>query len=247
MLAFRRFAGAFGVTAVARCAAPRAAAAPVCVPAVAAATAAVAARFNSASPSTSTGGNSNNSGRRDGGARRRDGGGGGGGNRSLARGNSMQVALVEFFDVRDSPKDGRELRLAFRQDFSGRRESKMMTLTVRPQLGPRKTDPHDPTPQFDVQNRTSIVLRPRDIGAVLLWLSGRAAGNAPSVTVGGTTYGLELKRNDQGIVLATVSGTKLDGSGPTEPLTYELQPHQQVQFAAFLEEGLYSYWGMPAF
>ncbi len=186
-------------------------------------------------------------------------------NRYQAKTENRTIGVVEFYDVRDSPKDGRELRLTFRQESSVANNNnnsnnnnnnndivKTFAMTIKPQLGPRKTDPLDPTPQFDQSNRLTVRLRPREIATLLFWLQGRGGGsdakkNNDSVEVAGSSYRVELARNrDAGTLVLTMVGTKLDRS-PGEPLSYELQPHQQVQFAAFLENSLYSFWNIAAF
>lgn len=160
------------------------------------------------------------------------------------------IGTVEFYDVRDTPKDGREMRLTFRKD--AQRDSHFLSITIRPQLGPRKTDPHDPTPQFDQQNRLSLRLKPKEISTLLFWLEGRqqqqAANNSNSgaVEVSGQSYKISLARQDSGVVVCTIAGVKLDGT-MSDPLSYELQPHQQIQFKAFLENSLYGIWGLPSF
>lgn len=177
---------------------------------------------------------------------------------------SRTIGVVEFYDVRDFSKEGRELRLAFRQDTTTTRGSggrggsnsnnnpsydevfRTMSITIRPQLGPRKTDPHDPAPQFDQANRLTLRLKPKEVATLLFWLQGRQGADVKSVEVSGNSYKISLARQDNGVVLVTLSGTKLDGT-PSEPLGYELQPHQQIQFTAFLENSLYAFWGLPAF
>ena len=159
---------------------------------------------------------------------------------------SRTFAQVEFFDVRDTPAQGRELRLAFLQGGGGgtRNQAKFLTIQMRPQLGPRKTDPHDPTPQFDQANRLSIRLKPKEIATALFWLTGRCS--KPSVNIEGRTYKLSLTRLDSGAVAVALAGAKVDGT-IGEALTYELLPHQQVQFKGFFEESLFAYWDLTAF
>ena len=129
---------------------------------------------------------------------------------------------------------------------------KTLTVTIKPQLGPRKTDPHDPTPQFDQANRLTIRLRAREVATLLFWFQGQRAGasqqasSPKSIEVGGNSYKFSLARQDSGTVIATLSGMKLDGT-MSEPLGYELQPHQQVQFNAFLENALFGFWNVPSF
>jgi hypothetical protein len=159
-------------------------------------------------------------------------------------------ANVEFYDVRDSPKDGRELRLSFRSDVQQRsyrsqdQHAKQLTLTILPQLGPRKTDPHDPTPQFDNAARVGLRLRAQEVAEILMWLVGR--NKADSHTLGSTNTRIELKKHDSGVITVAVTARKLDGN-MGEPLAFELQPHQQVQFRIFLEESMYAYWDFSAF
>ena len=170
-------------------------------------------------------------------------------NRSRNNNNNMAasnrtIGALELIDIRDSAKDGREMRLAFRHD--GGRDQRICSITIRPQLGPRKTDPHDPAPQFDQTNRLTLRLKPKEVATILYWMEGRQGKDVKSVEVVGLTYKVNLTQQDSGVVTITLTGTKLDGTA-SEPLSYELQPHQQVQFRVFLENSLDSFFGIAAF
>jgi hypothetical protein len=168
------------------------------------------------------------------------------GNNRQQEQQSRSIGSVEFYDVRDTPKDGREMRLVFRKDAQRDSAVGFLSITIRPQLGPRKTDPHDPTPQFDQQNRLSLRLKPKEISTLLFWLEGRSGPTVQSVEVSGQSYKISLARQDSGVVVCTIAGVKLDGT-MSDPLSYELQPHQQIQFRAFLENSLFAIWGLPSF
>lgn len=154
------------------------------------------------------------------------------------------IGVLELVDIRESAKDGREMRVSFRHDSA--RDQRVLSVTIRPQLGPRKTDPNDPSPQFDKTNRLTLRLKPKEVATILFWLSGRQGKDVKTCEVAGFTYKVNLAQQESGVILITLTGTKIDGT-PSEPLSFELQPHQQVQFKVFLENALDSFFGLAAF
>lgn len=72
----------------------------------------------------------------------------------------------EFSEVNDDPSKGYMVRVV--------QDEKRVVLTHYPQLGPRKSDPMDPAPQFDFAARRAIRLFQQDVAAVLTVCEGRA-------------------------------------------------------------------------
>lgn len=73
----------------------------------------------------------------------------------------------ELFEVSDEPAKGFMLRVAY--------EEKRIFFTLFPQLGPRKVDPMDPAPQFDLDARQAIRLYPEEFAGLLAVCEGHAA------------------------------------------------------------------------
>jgi hypothetical protein len=93
-----------------------------------------------------------------------------GGSSSNQRGGSSYTAPLtlpefEIYDLQDNPANGKLVRVNYRE--------RGLSMTVYPQLGPRKTDPKDPSPQFDFARRSLVRFRPTEIAAFLAVIEGK--------------------------------------------------------------------------
>lgn len=87
-------------------------------------------------------------------------------NRPFRRFNPARLLpKFEIHDVRDDPAGGTMTRVAV--------DAKNMILTQYPQMGPRKADPNDITPQFDQSKRISTRFRHIDMAAMVAVTKGR--------------------------------------------------------------------------
>uniref|UniRef100_A0A0A9Y4K7 Endonuclease 8 n=1 Tax=Lygus hesperus TaxID=30085 RepID=A0A0A9Y4K7_LYGHE len=65
----------------------------------------------------------------------------------------------EIFDVRDSPSQGTMTRVAV--------DGRQLLISQYPQLGPRKVDPNDFSPQFDSERRITVRFRHKDLAGLV--------------------------------------------------------------------------------
>lgn len=73
----------------------------------------------------------------------------------------------EISEVNDDPSKGYMVRVAL--------DDKKVYLSYYPQCGPRKSDPLDPTPQFDFRSRRSLRFHQFEIAGLLAVCEGKAA------------------------------------------------------------------------
>eukprot|EP00796_Vickermania_ingenoplastis_P008698 gene8698-6118_t len=92
----------------------------------------------------------------------------------------------EIHDVRDNPLEGSMTRVSV--------DGKQLLLTQYPQMGPRKVDPNDVTPQFDVSRRISTRFRHVDLAAMACVTMGRLATHH----VKNNAYDLSFVKTDRG-------------------------------------------------
>jgi hypothetical protein len=87
--------------------------------------------------------------------------------RRYAEQSSSSRPKFEFMSVQDDPVKGYMLRASV--------DEKRVIITYFPQLGPRKSDPNDPAPQFDFAARRSIRLFQHEVAGLLTVCEGKAA------------------------------------------------------------------------
>ncbi|CUG88677.1 mitochondrial RNA binding protein 1, putative [Bodo saltans] len=87
--------------------------------------------------------------------------------RFYAEQSSSSRPKFEFMSVQDDPAKGYMLRASV--------DEKRVIITFFPQLGPRKSDPNDPAPQFDFAARRSIRLFQHEVAGLLTVCEGKAA------------------------------------------------------------------------
>ncbi|KEG11602.1 mitochondrial RNA-binding protein 1 [Trypanosoma grayi] len=75
--------------------------------------------------------------------------------RATAFAGVQMLPKFEIHDVRDDPALGTMTRVAV--------DGKLLLISQYPQLGPRKVDPNDLSPQFDADRRISVRLRHIDL------------------------------------------------------------------------------------
>lgn len=104
---------------------------------------------------------------------------------------NAQRPRFEFMSVEDDAAKGYMLRAML--------DEKRVVITHFPQLGPRKSDPNDPAPQFDFGARRSLRLFQHEVAGLLTVCEGKAAKHQISSVVHDLTFapidnsGYELK------------------------------------------------------
>ena len=100
-----------------------------------------------------------------------------------AAAGAIEFPKFEIHNVRDDPIEGSLVRFTH--------DHRNIVVSHYPQLGPRKTDPNDPTPQFDLNKRSSIRIRQHDVAAMLCVVQGKL----PSVAIVYPKNNLEFTKN----------------------------------------------------
>lgn len=95
----------------------------------------------------------------------------------------------EIHDVRDTPENGTMTRVAV--------DSRQLLVSQFPQLGPRKSDPNDASPQFDRDRRISLRFRHLDLAGFVSVVEGRIASHH----MHNNAYELTFSKTDKGYVL----------------------------------------------
>lgn len=159
--------------------------------------------------------------------------GGGGGNVDASSASYPTAPRFEIYDIHEQPENGKLVRVQY-QDRS-------VLVTLYPQLGPRKADPLDPTPQFDLSRRTLVRLRPSDVALLLAVLEGRL----PRGVLASAAHELTFERTVDG------TGYELKGlvrrfGGDPQPWNISLTKSHVVMFFRFLESSLVEGFGFRA-
>lgn len=147
----------------------------------------------------------------------------------------------EIHDVRDDPSQGSMTRISI--------DGKQLLITQYPQMGPRKLDPHDPTPQFDSSRRISTRFRHVDLGGMV----GVTKGWIRSHHVKNNAYDLMFEKT----TTPAGGGYSLHGTvhragpgGPlkdAEPWGLVLENHFAIALEHFLDAGLTESFGFQQF
>lgn len=146
----------------------------------------------------------------------------------------------EIHDVRDDPSQGSMTRISI--------DGKQLLITQYPQMGPRKLDPHDPTPQFDSSRRISTRFRHVDLGAMAAvtkgWLTSHHVRN--------NAYDLTFeKKTTPGNGYALHGSVHRAGRGgpqkESESWTLVLENHFAIALEHFLDAGLTESYGFHQF
>eukprot|EP00759_Apiculatamorpha_spiralis_P026818 PhF_6_TR29484/c0_g1_i1/m.43675 len=85
---------------------------------------------------------------------------------SIQHHQPTSVPSFDIYEIADKAEDGRMIRVMYVNHG-------IVTVAHYPQQGPRKTDPRDPEPQFDMSRRQSIQLQLCDIGEMLAVADGK--------------------------------------------------------------------------
>jgi hypothetical protein len=102
---------------------------------------------------------------------------------------TQTLPRFEIHDVRDEAAQGSMTRVSV--------DGKQLLVSQFPQLGPRKADPNDPTPQFDRNRRVSLRFRHMDLAAFVCVVEGRL----PSHHMSNSAYELDFEKTPKGYVL----------------------------------------------
>ncbi|GET89760.1 mitochondrial RNA binding protein 1 [Leishmania tarentolae] len=107
--------------------------------------------------------------------------------RSFLSTNSLPK--FEIHDVRDDPEHGSMTRVSV--------DGKQLLVSQFPQLGPRKADPNDTTPQFDRDRRISMRFRHIDLAGFVSVVENRI----PSHHVKNNAFDMAFEKTTNGYVL----------------------------------------------
>ncbi|KAL7697046.1 mitochondrial RNA binding protein 1 gBP21 MRP1 [Lotmaria passim] len=103
--------------------------------------------------------------------------------------SAQVLPRFEIHDVRDVAAQGSMTRVAV--------DGKLLLISQFPQLGPRKADPNDTTPQFDRERRVSLRFRHMDLAGFVCVVEDRL----PSYHVANNAYELTFEKTPGGYVL----------------------------------------------
>ncbi|KPA80932.1 putative mitochondrial mitochondrial RNA binding protein 1,gBP21, MRP1 [Leptomonas pyrrhocoris] len=103
--------------------------------------------------------------------------------------STQLLPRFEIHDVRDEAAQGSMTRVSV--------DGKQLLLSQFPQLGPRKADPNDPSPQFDRERRISLRFRHMDLAALVCVVEGRL----PSHHMTNSAYELVFEKSPSGYVV----------------------------------------------
>ncbi|RNF00650.1 mitochondrial RNA binding protein 1 [Trypanosoma rangeli] len=136
----------------------------------------------------------------------------------------QSLPKFEIHDVRDDPALGTMTRVAV--------DGKALLISQYPQLGPRKVDPNDLSPQFDADRRISVRLRHVDLAALVCVCQSRV----PKHEMATRAYTLVFEKS--------VDGYRLHGkihrvaSQKMEDWSVNFDKHFAVTLDHFLESAL---------
>nr|CCC94765.1 unnamed protein product [Trypanosoma congolense IL3000] len=130
----------------------------------------------------------------------------------------------EIHDVRDDPTLGTMTRVAV--------DGKLLLISQYPQLGPRKVDPNDLSPQFDADRRISVRLRHID----LAYLVGVCKDRLPRHHMETKAYTLDFEKSAQGYQLR--GKVHRVASQRMEDWSVSFDNHFAVTLEHFLESAL---------
>lgn len=134
----------------------------------------------------------------------------------------------EISEVHDDPSKGYLLRVSL--------DEKRVTMTYYPQLGQRKTDPMDPSPQFDFAARRSVRLFQHEVAGVLTVCENMTSEHH----FGGNQQDLTFsKTGNYGYVLQGTTGRKLVAS----PISMRFDGYQAIMLRDFLRSALVESFG----
>lgn len=145
----------------------------------------------------------------------------------------------EIHDVREDSSLGSMTRVSI--------DGKQLLVTQYPQMGPRKLDPHDPTPQFDSSRRVSTRFRHVDLGGMVAVTKGLL----PSYHMKNNAYDLTFEKisGDKGYSLhGTVHRAGTGGPHKnSEPWKVVLEDQFAIALEHFLDTGLTESFGFQQF
>jgi len=145
--------------------------------------------------------------------------------------------MVEIHNLKDTADGGYLLRCTYREQ--------LVVLSQYPQLGPRKEDPNDSTPQYDAQRRASIRLKPIHVARLLALMEGKDGGGAPKAgtDASGRVFPWDMAvamEKDQLKLTAEVLQNGQDGKMPFHVV---LSSTQLITFYRFMESALVESFG----
>lgn len=145
---------------------------------------------------------------------------------------TWRLPRFEIHDVRDEEVQGSMTRVSV--------DRKMLLISQFPQLGPRKLDPNDITPQFDSNRRISVRLRHMDLAALV----GVVEGVMPSHHMKNNAYDLTFSKTEEGYSLKGLA--QRSGSQAMETWSVDFKGPFAVSMKHFLQNSLTESFGFRA-
>ncbi|RNF08214.1 mitochondrial RNA binding protein 1 [Trypanosoma conorhini] len=144
--------------------------------------------------------------------------------RYVAAAGFQGLPKFEIHDVRDDPALGTMTRVAV--------DGKLLLISQYPQLGPRKVDPNDLSPQFDADRRISVRLRHIDLAALVCVCRSRV----PKHEMTNRSYSLVFEKSVDGYHL--YGKIHRVASQKMEDWSVSFDKHFAVTLEHFLESAL---------
>lgn len=144
----------------------------------------------------------------------------------------------EIHDVREDPAKGTMTRVSI--------DGKQLLLTQHPQVGPRKLDPNDLTPQFDSSRRISTRFRHVDLAGMVCVIEGRI----PSHQMSNNAFDLTFEKTASGGYSLKGSVRRVGPDGPEkerESWGIVWEDHFALALEHFLQAGLTESFGFQSF
>lgn len=133
----------------------------------------------------------------------------------------------EISEVHDDPSKGYLLRVVL--------DDRRVGMTFYPQLGPRKSDPMDPAPQFDFAARKVVKLFMFEAAGLLSVCEGMAAQHRVRTSM----VDMAFEKSERGYSFAGTVGR----SSATHPISLRFEGYQATQLRHFLNSALVESFG----
>lgn len=138
----------------------------------------------------------------------------------------LRLPMFEVYNVRDDPAVGSLTRVTMNTDRN------IVVISRYPQLGPRKEDPSDTTPQFDLSRRVTASFQMHEVAGLIAVMEGKQ----PQQVIDTRNYSFVGKRSDTGFEIAGTVTTGPDRLESKYDVNFE--GPRMTQFYQFLDASL---------
>eukprot|EP00760_Papus_ankaliazontas_P006063 PhM_4_TR12877/c0_g1_i1/m.77290 len=150
----------------------------------------------------------------------------------LAVGRSARETFpcFDIYNIADEAEHGRMIRVS----YVGHGH---VLVSHYPQLGPRKTDPNDPQPQFDLTKRQTIKFRPSEVAEIVCVAEGRIP--FASFNYATTSVAYQRDKDDAQTYILTVHKAGIEDQNlPEVSLKIPFSKHFVVMWHQFLDNAV---------